>query len=351
MTEPRHALVELTLARMREFVREPAAIFWTFGFPVLLAVGLGIAFRHRPAEAHEIAVVGTGADADRVMAIAEAAPNVSAERLSAEEALERLERSKLPLIVEVRSTAEGPSLTYRFDADNDDGKTARMVVDGVIQRGLGRQDVASSEDDTSTQPGGRYIDFLIPGLIGLNLMSSSMWGIGYAIALARRRKLLRRLAATPMRRSHFLLSFMLARIVFLAAEVAVLLAVGWVLFDVAIRGSAVATAVLALVGAMSFMGVALLIASRTDNTEVASGIMNAVMLPMWLLSGAFFSYERFPEMVHPLIRLLPLTALNDALRAIMNEGAPLWTAWSEILVLCAIGLLSFLAALRVFRWH
>jgi ABC-type multidrug transport system permease subunit len=182
-------------------------------------------------------------------------------------------------------------------------------------------------------------------------MSSSMWGIGYAIALARRRKLLRRLAATPMRRSHYLFAFMLSRLVFLAAEVVVLLAVGWALFDVGVRGSPLALATLSLLGAFSFMGAALLIASRTDNTEVASGIMNAVMLPMWLLSGSFFSYERFPEVVRPFIRLLPLTAFNDAMRAVMNEGVPLWTAWPQMTVLVVMGAVTFVLALKVFRWQ
>lgn len=351
MTEPRHALYELTIARLREFVREPAALFWTFGFPVLLAIGLGIAFRNRPAEAFDIALVGSGAAADRVFAIVEQAPNIDPERLSGDQADERLKRGKVLLVVEVRAASQGPALTYRFDPDNAESKVARLVVDSAIQRGLGRVDVAPTADDAPTEPGGRYIDFLIPGLLGLNLMSSSMWGIGYAIALARRRKLLRRLAATPMRRSHYLFGFMLSRLVFLAAEVAVLLGVGWLLFDVGIRGSVLAVAALSLLGALSFMGVALLIASRTDNTEVASGIMNAVMLPMWLLSGAFFSYERFPEVVHPLIRLLPLTALNDAMRGVMNDGAPLWTTWPQMLVLAFMGGVTFVLALKVFRWH
>jgi len=246
-------LVQLTLARLREFIREPEAIFWTFGFPVILAVVLGIAFR---------------------------------------------------------SPAPG-----------------------------------------QVETGGRYIEFLIPGLIGLNLMGSSMWGIGYNVVLERRRKLLKRLAATPMRRSHYMLSYVLARTLFLVAEVAALVAFGWIVFGVAVHGSIAWLLVLTLAGGGAFTGLALLIASRTDSTEVASGLMNAFQLPMWLLSGAFFSYERFPAAFHPFIQALPLTALNDALRLVMNEGASPLATLPHLGVLVAWGALGILLALKLFKWH
>jgi ABC-2 type transport system permease protein len=199
--------------------------------------------------------------------------------------------------------------------------------------------------------GSRYIDFLIPGLIGLNVMGSSMWGIGYAVVLARRRRLLKRLAATPMRRSHYLFSYMFSRILFLVAEVALLVAFGWLAFGVAVRGSILAVTFVALLGSLSFMGLALLVAARPESTEVASGWMNAAMLPMWLLSGSFFSYERFPAAVQPFLKALPLTAFNDALRAVMNDGAALWQTWPSLAVLAAWGAATFWLALKLFRWQ
>jgi ABC-type multidrug transport system permease subunit len=182
-------------------------------------------------------------------------------------------------------------------------------------------------------------------------MGSAMWGTGYSVVLARRNRLLKRLAATPMRRTHYLLSFMVSRTLFLVPEVAALLAFGWIVFGVAIHGSVLGVGLVSLLGALAFMGLALLVAARTDSTEVASGWMNAIQMPMWLLGGAFFSYERFPEVVHPAIRLLPLTAFNDALRALMNDGAPLWAIWPELGVLTVWGAVSFALALRVFRWR
>jgi ABC-type multidrug transport system permease subunit len=224
-------------------------------------------------------------------------------------------------------------------------------VDEELQRGMGRVDVAQVRDRIVAEPGARYIDFLIPGLIGLNLMASGMWGIGFNVVESRTRKLLKLLTATPMRRSHYLLSFMLSRLLFLILEVVALVGFGRLVFGVEVRGSLLALAVILLLGAMSFAGLGLLVASRSRSIEAVSGWMNLVMLPMWLLSGSFFSYSRFPEIMHPLIRLLPLTALNDALRAVINEGASLAASWSEIAVIASWGLVSFAVALRIFRWQ
>jgi ABC-type multidrug transport system permease subunit len=223
-------------------------------------------------------------------------------------------------------------------------------VDNALQTLFGRVDPIEVQDETVTDVGGRYIDFLIPGLIGLNIMSSCMWGIGYTVVDARRRKLLKRFAASPMRRSHFLLSFMLSRLVFLVAEVAALVCFAYFIFDVQVTGSYAGVALFSVLGAFAFSGLSLVIAARPDNTEVASGWMNFFMLPMWLLSGSFFDYGRFPDFLRPIIRMLPLTAMNDGLRAVINDGAPVLGSWMELSVLVAWGAICFAIALIAFRW-
>lgn len=348
----RHPLWELTIGRLREFGREPSAIFWTFGFPVLLAVGLGIAFRSRPPPMARLVVDGSEQAVSQVESLLEGVEGVEIEELSDAETRSALRTGRIDLVVLPELDVSGEmTLTYRFDSLRPESRNARFVVDGALQRGLGRVDAAAVNEQTVVETGSRYIDFLIPGLIGLNLMGSSFWGIGYAVVLARKRRLLRRLAATPMRRSHYLLAHMLSRMVFLFLEVVALVAFGWLVFDVAVHGSLIWLAVISIAGSSAFMGLALLVAARPDNTEVASGWMNAVMLPMWLLSGSFFSYERFPEVIHPVIRLLPLTALNDALRAVINEGAPFWQTLDELAVLVLWGALGFVLALKIFRWQ
>jgi ABC-type multidrug transport system permease subunit len=339
----RSSLLELTRARLLETLREPAALFWTFAFPVLLAIALGIAFSSRPPEPVRVAVLG---DATLAAAL-DAHDGIERLDLAGEAAETALRVGRIDLIV--RAGQGGP--TYAFDPTRPEGRMARRVVDDAVQRGAGRADALAVQEAPLTAPGARYIDFLIPGLIGMNVMSSSMWGTGWTIVLARRHHLLKRLAATPMRRHEFLLSFALARLVFLALEVIALVAAGWLVFDVAVQGSLFTLALTALFGTTCFMGLALLVAARPEDTEVASGWMNVVMLPMWLLSGVFFSYERFPEAVHPVLRLLPLTALNDALRAVINEGAPLADQLDQLAVLAGWSLLTFLLARRFFKWR
>jgi ABC-type multidrug transport system permease subunit len=263
-----------------------------------------------------------------------------------EAALRSLARTKIDLVVDGQGAPQ-----LRYDAGQERGRLARALVADELERAAGRRDSLALTDQVVSEPGSRYVDFLMPGLIGLNLMGSSMWGIGYNLVLARKRRLLRRYAVTPMRRSHFLFSHFVARSVFLALELTLLVLFGRLVFGTVIQGSLLSLVFTAVVGAASFASISLLVGARLDSTEVANGWMNFFMLPMWILSGSFFSYERFPEWLHLPIQLLPLTALNDALRAIYNDGAALSGCAFQLAVLLAWGALGFLVALRTFRWQ
>lgn len=345
MTEPRAAIVELTLARFRMFFREPSAVFWTFGFPVLLSIALGAAFRNRPPEAVSVAIEA-GPGARRLFDELAAAPNdVKAKIESPDDAGKDLRTGKALLVIVPGGTRE-----YRFDDTRPQARLARAIVDDHLQRAEGRRDVTPSTDAHVTERGTRYIDFLIPGLIGLNLMSSSMWGIGYLIVEMRTRKLITRMLATPMRRSDFLLSFVLMRSLFVLLEVPVLLLFGRLAFDVRVMGSSVLVLALSVMGALTFAGLGLLVASRARNTQTVGGLMNVVMMPMFVGSGVFFAATNFPESVQPALRALPLTVLNDALRAVVNEGADLRQMARPLAVLSAWALVSFAGALKLFRW-
>ena len=351
-----HPLVELTRSRLLEFLREPEAVFWVFIFPVLLALALGIAFRSKPVDTLRVAVrTGVPAEA-RISAMLRGSAGLTVVELPADEADRALRTGKVDVVVEGVSVAAGANgeplaVNYRFDTTRAEGRAARLAADDALQRALGRPDLLSARDERVALPGNRYIDFLIPGLVGLNLMGSGMWGLGFAVVQARVRKLLKRFAATPMRRSHYLLSFMLSRLVGLVLEVAVVVGFGWLLFGVAVHGSLLDLAVVSLLGALTFAGLGLLVAARPRTIEGVSGWMNLVQLPMWLFSGTFFSYERFPAAVQPAIRVLPLTALNDALRAVINDGTPLAANWPALLVMALWGGISFAVALRLFRWQ
>jgi ABC-2 type transport system permease protein len=340
-----HPLLELTRARIVEFLREPEAVFWVFVFPVLLALALGIAFRSKPVDRPQVAVVGLDA---ATLAVLQRDSTLAVQSLDAVAAEAALRKGRVDVVV---VTVDADSVVYRYDLTREEGLAARLAADNAVQRARGRQDVVATVDQTHRRPGSRNIDLLIPGLIGLNLMGSGMWGIGFTVVTARTRKLLKRFAATPMRRSHYLASFVFSRLLFLGLEVAAVVGFGRLIFDVKVHGSLIALALVALIGAMTFAGLGLLVAARPRTVEAVSGWMNLVMLPMWLLSGTFFSYERFPAAVLPVIRVLPLTALNDALRAVQNDGAALWSVWPQLAILLVLGLISFVVAVRIFRWQ
>jgi ABC-2 type transport system permease protein len=349
-----HPLFELTLSHMREFWRQPSAIFWVFGFPVLLAFVLGIAFRNSAPEKTQVAVENSAANAPEIAATIASAPELQPVVLSPNEAASALRAGQVALVVrwgELNGPGSETGFDYRFDPTRPESRVARLVVHDALQRAAGRKDAGTWRDQVFSEPGARYIDFLIPGLIGLNLMSSGMWGLGFAIVQARTKRLLKRLAATPMRRWHFLLSFMLSRLIFLVLEVAAILAFAYFVFDVRVHGSWLNLALVALTGSLTFSGVGLMVGARTKTIEGASGLMNLVMLPMWLLSGSFFSAAKFPDFVQPFIKALPLTVLNDALRAIMNDGAGLAAVGFSLGILLLWGVVTFIIALRIFRWQ
>lgn len=340
-------LWQLVLSRVRLFLREPAAIFWVYGFPILMLVALGTAFRDNPQERIAVDLVGTG--------------DVTAlqQQLSADSRFQvksaptdwqkRLQAGKTDLVIEV-GEGTGPS-SWRFweEPRRAESRLARYAVEAALLRKEG-DNTTGPKIEHLQQTGSRYIDFLLPGMLGMGLMGGGMWGVGFVVVDMRVRKLLKRFLATPMRRSDFLLALMCSRLFFTLADVVVLLLFGYFAFGVQNQGSYLELTVVVLLGGAAFAGLGLLVASRAQTLETVSGLMNLVILPMWVFSGVFFSSERFPEAVQPLINLLPLTALNQVLRGIMLEGKSIVALWPQAALLTAYAVGGFGIALRIFRW-
>jgi ABC-2 type transport system permease protein len=355
------AYEHLLLARIKEMQREPEVIFWVFLFPLLLAFGLGIAFRSRPASIPNVAIAA-GPGANAVLEKAQRSPqSLHARIVDESEALNGFRLGRYDLVIFPENNgpeSSGPEnngagkggLQYRYDPARPESVLALAQADDALQAAAGRVNPLPTSAHTSSEPGARYIDFLIPGLLGMNLMNSGMWGVGFALVDYRQRKLLKRYVATPMRRSDFLLALTSSRLVLMILEMGLLLGFGIFVFHMRVAGSWVAIVLLGALGAAAFAGLGLLTASRAQKLETVSGLINLVMMPMWIFSGVFFSYERFPAAVHPLIRALPLTALNDALRATILEGAPLAAQAGRLAILVAWTAISFLLALSWFRW-
>jgi len=337
------SLFQLTAARFRLFFREPEAVFWIFVFPVLLAVGLSIAFRNRPAD-----VMQVGATTAQLTQALNTDKGLTATTLDEADGRKSLATGKI-LVLAVQQS--GNSVAYEYDDTNPDARTARLIADQAIQRAAGQQSAVATTNQNVHEAGARYIDFVVPGLLGMNLMSSAIWALGFAIVEARQKKLLKRLVASPMPRWQYLASFLLSRLLLLVIEVGVFLGFARIVFGVPFRGPVWQLALLAVLASLSFSSLGLLLASRAKTMEAASGLMNLAMLPMWILSGVFFSATRFPRILQPFIHALPLTAAIDALRGNMLQGLQFRQLFAPIAVMLTWLLLCFAIALRIFRWR
>lgn len=338
----------LIKTRLIEFTRQPEAVFWVYFFPILMVVVLGIAFRNQPVETYEVDVVESSAS-ETVFERLEASEQLVLSILSEEACRIRLRTGKTSLIV-MPKDSEGNSVDYFFDPSRPGSLNAKAIVDQQLQSAAGRVDVVQTTDVKFEEPGGRYIDFLVPGLLGMSLMGGGLWGVGFAVVDMRIRKLLKRFVATPMKKSHFMSGVIGSRLVYMVPQILLLVVFAWLVFGVKIYGSWLAIFVVVMVGAVEFCGIGILIACRAKTIETVSGLMNLVMLPLYTLSGIFFSYERFPEALHPVIQWLPLTPVIDSLRAIWLDGASLGSQWYELLIMSVWSIISFSIALLLFRW-
>jgi ABC-type multidrug transport system permease subunit len=335
------SLYQLTMARFRIIWREREAIFWIFVFPILMAMGLGIAFRNRPADVLQVAATTT----QLTQALA-ADKGLTAATMDEAAGTHALATGNILLL----AIQKPDGVAYKYDDTNPDARTARLVADRDLQIAAGRRDAVHAQNQLVHETGSRYIDFVVPGLLGMNLMGSAMWGLGFAIVEARQKKLLKRLVASPMPRWQYLASFLLSRLAMLVIEVAAFLGFARLVFGVPFRGSLWELGFLCVLTSLAFSAMGLLVSSRAKTMEAASGLMNLVMLPMWILSGVFFSASRFPAVIQPFVQALPLTAAIDALRSNMLQGIGLGHLLAPVAILLAWFVVPFTVSLRIFRW-
>jgi ABC-type multidrug transport system permease subunit len=336
------SLFQLTMVRFRLVLREPEAIFWIFIFPILLAVGLGIAFRNRPAD-----VLPVGATTPRLTAALAANKGLNATEMDEAAGTHALATGNVLLL----AVARPGGVDYRYDDTNPDARTARLLAGDAVQTAAGRCDAVSARNELVHETGSRYIDFVVPGLLGMNLMGSAMWSLGFAVVEGRQKKLLKRMVASPMPRWQYLAAFLLSRLVMLSIEVALFLGFARIAFGVPFRGPLWQLFLLCVLTSLVFCALGLLVASRARTMEAVSGLMNLVMLPMWILSGVFFSASRFPAVIQPFVRALPLTAAIETMRGNMLQGTVIVQMPAQIGILLAWFLVPFAVSLRIFRWR
>jgi ABC-2 type transport system permease protein len=348
MSERYWPLGHLVITRMRLFLREPAAVFWVYGFPLLMLTSLGVAFRDNPQESIGVDVVGYSAESP-LWQILSNDKRFKVTDSTQSDWHKRLQYGKTDLVVERTSDQEAASPRFWEEPRRVESRLARYAVEAALLSS-DRANEPAPEIMRLQEAGSRYIDFLLPGMLGMGLMGGGLWGVGFTVVDLRVRKLLKRYLATPMKHGDFLLAIMISRIIFSFIDVVFLLGVGYLLFGVIPHGNSIELVAAILIGAICFAGIGLLVASRAQTLETVSGLMNLIMLPMWVLSGVFFSSERFPEAIQPIINCLPLTALNQLLRGIILEGSSIATQWRQVTLLSIYGVTTFVVALRIFRW-
>ena len=371
-------LWQLTSALFREIIREPGVLFWGILFPILMSAGLGLAFTKKSDVIRKVAIInqtersyGGSENSDIVVSLQQICEkNVTGKQnswqwkytirdeklgnsvflfynMKWDEAMKLLKRGTINVLL----AGSGDSIEYHFDPMNPDAQLTYLKLSNIVGKGEIQPVQSNSQIKPLTVTGTRYIDFLVPGLISMGVMMSCMWGISYGIIEKRSKKLLRRLVATPMKKSHFLIALITVRILMNLIESLVLLLFALIAFKMTVQGDITALILLYLAGNIAFAGVAVFVSCNTSNTEVGNGLINAVVMPMMVLSGIFFSYQNFPDWSLPVIKNLPLTMLTDGIRGIFNEGAGYHEVALAIFILTVTGILFFSAGLKIFKWH
>ena len=344
-----HPLVQLFLARFREFIRTPEAVFWGYGFPLVMIVSLGLAFRSEPVQP-AIIMIEDGPKAAEAAAAMNDPATFRVLTGSPAECQRQLRSGKVEVVVTSKIIPSGHAWEFRCDPTRPGSLAARDRANDALQRAAGRVDPIPVSTSEIAEPGSRYIDFLVPGLIGMGIMGGGIWGVGYAIVDMRIRQVLKRLLGTPMKKSHFVTAMMASRIVFKLPEIIAILLVSRLMFDVSSHGGYALVCLIVLLGAFQFSAIGLIIASRARTLEAVGGLMNLTMVPMWIGSGIFFSTERFPAVAQPIIKILPLTPLISSIRQVMQEGAGLGEILPNLALMLFWSVACFLAALKIFRW-
>jgi ABC-type multidrug transport system permease subunit len=359
----KHPFFILTISHLKEFVREPGAMFWSFGFPILMAIGLGLAFSGKKEITHGVAVIASSDQKDvlvRNTFFGGYAPTdtIIEKRFENENgntryifhitSWENAERMmKRGVITSILTEGEN-RITYHYDPLNPEGELIQIQIANFFRSGNLGQDTGSIKPLKT--PGMRYIDFLIPGLMTMGVMMSVMWGVCYSLIEKRSKKLLRRMVATPMRKTDFMTSYWASRLILTLFDTVVLLTFAYYFFEVTIQGSISALILMFLAGNIAFFGLAILISSRTANTQVGNGLISLITTPMMVVSGIFFSYQNFPPWAVKVIQVLPLTKFTDEVRGIINEGAGIIDVLDGVAVLGIFGIITFFVGLRVYKW-
>jgi ABC-2 type transport system permease protein len=360
------ALFALTLANIRSYVRDRAALFWTLAFPLVFIVMFGLIFQGGgPSLTLAYVDEDDGAGADALHELFRGQPGVSLVETTQTDAIDQMKLGKVDAIIVVpkgysdglAASAGGTAAPSRITVYTDPsrqqlaGSVFQVVgsVLGVVNLG-GKPPLVLPNPQTVQTENLNFISYFVPSMLGLSIMQV---GIFAAIPLVadREKGILKRLAATPLRRWQLVGSNVLMRLLIALAQTIIIVAVGTLAFGVEIVGSMVVTFAFVVLGAVTFLALGYVIASFATTEDSANGMTSMVQFPMMFLSGAFFPIDQMPEFLQAVARAIPLTYLADALRQVMVGGAPFAPLWVCVVVLVGWLVVCFSIASVKFRWQ
>ena len=329
----------LFVARNLEYFRDRAAFFWGIGFPVLVIIGFAFAFSDGDTRLYKVGVLDLEASSERQFALQSAQYTNFVDIADLAAGIVKVERHGIDLLIDTESrrywvnesSPKGYVLEHMLRSLNGGvAQYQRIAVDGAAVR---------------------YVDWVLPGVLAMNMMFTALWGIGFVIVRYRKNGVLKRLRATPVNAVEFLLAQLLSRIWIIVGVNALIFVLLDQLVDFRMYGSYWDLLLVFTVGSLSLCSLGLIVAARIYNEELASGLLNFFSWPMMFLSEVWFSLEGAHPLILQLAQLLPLTHLIDAMRAIMIDGASLWEVSPQLLVLTALSVLFLAAGAKLFRWE
>lgn len=337
-------------ARNHEFFRDRAAFGWNFLFPFLIVVGFGIIFGGRDHSEFKVGVFPWNASETAIeqVRIPDAVKQTRYVKFigfaSLEQGLEKLRHHKIDFLV------RAGDVPYSYWINDTSPKG--YIVEKMFSAGLAPEAAVNLAEKKQIQGEAvRYIDWLFPGILGMNMMFSALWGVGYVVVRYRKNGVLRRLKATPLTSLEYLAAQMLSRI-FLLMFITIIVWAGCdLIFSFQVAGSYLNLLVLFFMGGLSLTALGLLMASRGTSEEFTSGILNFITWPMMFLSEVWFSLEGAPEWIRAFAQVFPLTHMLRAVRSVMSDGAGLTDVAPELIVMAAMTLVFLTAGAALFSWN
>ncbi|MEX2445039.1 MAG: ABC transporter permease [Alkalispirochaeta sp.] len=326
-------------ARTMEFVRDRGTFFWNLLFPVVLVFGFAFAFSGQDQTLFTVGILGEPGEDFPFMEIEQIEfIRYDGSDLSAEEVVERVRRHQLDMALDFESGR------YYVNRQSANGPVLRRLLESTVGT------VPLQEEAVSGEPI-RYVDWVVPGIIGMNMMFSCLFGVGFVIVRYRKNGVLKRLKATPVSAFTFISAQAASRLMIVVVTSAVVYAGTNAFLNFVMHGSYLLLLLLTSLAILCMIAVGLVFASRIKSEELAGGLLNLVTFPMIILSGVFFSLEGTPQIMQRVSRALPLTHFTEGARAIMIEGAGFAQVAPNLAYLVIVTLLLLALAAGLFRWE